>query len=215
LGRIFAMNPGTHFHGRKHRRGGSLLLLACSILGGCSTSYTIRFTAAEVQQSLNRKLPISKFKFLIGATMQSLEVELTEGTDRVLLRPLVVLSIAGQRALGGRALVEGRIRYVAETAEFFLDAPKVVEMNIDGIPEAMRPVAQEIVAKCGEAYLATTPVYRLKQTDFKQSLARMLLRSVRVRAGQLEVVIGLPSTSLQKENAKYQPAECIEKSARA
>jgi hypothetical protein len=184
------MNPRARFHGFKQHHPTCLLLLACSILGGCSTNYMIRFSSAEVQQALNRKLPISKSKFLLSATVQSVEVELTEGADRILLRPRVVVSIAGQKALGGQALVEGRIRYVPETAEFFFDG-KVVEATIAGLPQAMMPVAEEVVAKCGEAYLTTTPVYRLKQTDFKQSLARMLLKSVRVRAGRLEVMLGL------------------------
>jgi hypothetical protein len=183
------MIPDQSFAGRAQRLW--LVLLVSSVAAACSTSYTIRFSAAEVQQALNRKLPISKTKFLVSATVQSVEVELTEGADRILLRPQVVLSIAGQQALGGQALVEGRLRYVPDTAEFFFDG-KVVEATIAGLPQAMLPVAEEVVAKCGEAYLTTTPIYRLKQSDFKQSLARMLLKSVRVRAGQMEVVLGLP-----------------------
>ena len=170
----------------------SLLLLAGSIAASCDTSYTIRFTAAEIQQSLNRRLPISRSKFLVSATVQSLAVELLEGNDRIQLRPQVELSIAGQSAVTGRALVEGQIRYAPDAGEFFLDAPKVVDVTIAGIPESTRPVVGDLIAKCGEAYFATTPVYRLKQTDFKQSLAKMLLKSVKVHDGQLQAVIGVP-----------------------
>jgi hypothetical protein len=170
----------------------SRLLLAGFLAAGCTSSYTIRFTAAEIQQSLNRKLPTSKSKFLVRATVQSLEIELMEGADRIRLRPQVEVSIAGQSALAGRALVEGQIRYAPGTGEFFFDAPKVVEVTVGGLPESMRQRAGELVATCAEAYLTTTPVYRLKQTDFKQSLARMFLKSVKVRDGQLQVVIGMP-----------------------
>jgi hypothetical protein len=166
------------------------LVLVCSILGACTSTYTIRLSGADLQQSLNRKLPTSKSKFMIRATVQSLEVELVEGADRIRLRPQVELSIAGQGALTGRALVEGQIHYAPDTGEFFLDSPKVVEVTIAGIPESMRSVAGELIAMCGEAYLTTTPVYRLKQGDFKQSLARMFLKSVQVHDSQLQVVIG-------------------------
>ena len=189
------INPGTHFVECMHRwcrLRVTLLMLVCTGAAGCTASYTIRFTAAEIQQSLNRKLPISKSKFLVRVTVQSLEVELVQGPDRILLRPQVGLSIVGQSALSGRALVEGQIRYAPDSGEFFFDAPKVVEVTIAGIPDSMRPIAEELIAKSAEAYLTTTPVYRLKQTDFKQSLARMLLKSVKVRDGQLEVVIGMP-----------------------
>jgi hypothetical protein len=189
------MNTDRHFSERMH--GScilrlSLLLLVCSSAAGCAASYTIRFTAGEIQQALNRKLPISKSKFLVRATVQSVEVELREAPDRILLHPQVGLSIAGQSALAGQALVEGQIRYAPESGEFFFDSAKVVEMTIAGIPESARPVAEELIAKAGEAYLSSTPLYRLKQTDFKHSLARMLLKSVKVRDGQLQVVIGMP-----------------------
>jgi hypothetical protein len=170
----------------------SRLVLACSLAAGCTAGYTIRFTAAEIQQSLNRKLPISKSKFLVRATVQSLEVALRQGPDRILLRPQVEVSIAGQSALTGRALVEGQIRYAPDTGEFFFDAPRMVEVSVGGIPESMRQHAEDLIATCAEAYLTITPVYRLRQTDFKQSLARMLLKSVKVRDGQLQVVIGMP-----------------------
>jgi Protein of unknown function (DUF1439) len=189
------MNPGRHFLQRLSIScawRASLLLLVCTSAAGCTASYTIRFTAAEIQQSLNRKLPISKSKFLVRVTVQSLEVELVQGPDRILLHPQVGLSIVGQSALSGRALVEGQIRYAPDSGEFFFDAPRVVEVTIVGIPESMRAIAEELIAKSGEAYLTTTPVYRLKQTDFKHSLARMLLKSVKVRDGQLQVVIGMP-----------------------
>jgi len=189
------MSPAAHFMERMSSFRTlrlSCLVLACFLAAGCTASYTIRFTAAEIQQSLNRKLPISKSKFLVRATLQSLEVALMEGPDRILLRPQLEVSIAGQSALTGRALVEGQIRYAPGSGEFFFDASKVVEVNVGGIPESMRQHAEDLIAMCAEAYLTITPVYRLKQTEFKQSLARMFLKSVKVRDGQLQVVIGIP-----------------------
>ncbi len=145
----------------------SRLVLACSFAAGCTASYTIRFTAAEIQQSLNRKLPISKSKFLVRATLQSLEVALMEGPDRILLRPQLEVSIAGQSALTGRALVEGQIRYAPDSGEFFFDAPKVVEVNVGGISESMLQGARDLIATCAEAYLTITPVYRLQADRFQ------------------------------------------------
>ena len=70
--------------------------------------------------------------------------------------------------------------------------PKIAEVAIEGLPESLRPAAEEVIARCAERYLASTPVYRLKQGDFKQSLAKMILKSVRTRNGGLEIVIGAP-----------------------
>jgi hypothetical protein len=167
------------------------VVLACA-LSGCGVSYTIGLTAAEVQQTLRRQLPVSQSKLLVTATVQALDVEFMESDNRILLRPEVDLSIAGQRALRGRAVIAGQIRYAPETGEFFFDQPHIADVAIEGLPESLRATAEEVIARCTEGYLASAPVYRLRQGDFKQSLAKMILKSVRTRNGRLEIVIGTP-----------------------
>jgi hypothetical protein len=168
------------------------VVLACVFSAGCGVTYTISLTAADLQQTLHRNLPASQSRLLVSATVRTLDVELMETGHRILLRPEVDLGIAGQRALRGHAVVAGQIRYAPETGEFFFDQPKVTDVAIVGLPESLRPIAEGLIARCAEVYLATTPIYRLKQGDFKQSLARMLLKSVQTRNGRLEIVIGTP-----------------------
>ena len=169
-----------------------VLVLACAFPGGCGVSYTVSLTAADLQQTLHRQLPVSKSKFLVTATVRALDVELMESGNLILLRPEVDLGIAGQSALRGRAVVAGQLRYAPDTGEFFFDHPTIVDVAIEGLPESLRPTAEEVIARCAEGYLAATPVYRLKQGDFKQSLAKMVLKSVRARNGRLDIVIGPP-----------------------
>lgn len=189
------MNPGARDKdSRRDGLGISLLgvVLVCAFSAGCGVSYTIRLTAADLQQTLHRQLPVSQSKLLVTATVRALDVELMESDNRILLRPEVDLGIAGQRALRGRAVVAGKIRYAPETGEFFFDQPKIAEVAIEGLPESIRPIAEEVIGRCAEGYLATTPIYRLKQGDFKQSLVKMVLKFVRTRNGRLEIVIGTP-----------------------
>jgi hypothetical protein len=169
-----------------------LTMLIGSITSGCSVSYTITLTSADIQRALQSQLPVSKSKLLVTATVRALDVEFIENPDRILLRPEVGLSIAGRTVMAGRAFVEGQIRYAPETGEFFFDRPNVADVTIAGLPESMRSTTEEAIAMCGEAYLTAMPVYRLKQSDFKQSLAKMVLKSVKVRQGRLEAVIGMP-----------------------
>jgi hypothetical protein len=168
------------------------LVLACALSAGCTASYTIGLTASDIQRTLQSKLPISRSKLLVTATVRALEVEFMENGNRILLRPQVDLDIVGQRALLGRAVVTGQLRYAPETGEFFFDKPTVVEVAIDGLPAALRAPAEEVIARAAEGYLAGAPVYRLNQSDFKQSLAKMVLKSVQTRNGRLEIVIGAP-----------------------
>jgi hypothetical protein len=168
------------------------LLLACALSAGCTVSYTIGLTASDIQQTLQSKLPFSRSKLLVTATVRALDVEFMETGDRILLRPQVDLDLVGQRALRGRAVVTGQLRYAPKTGEFFFDKSSVAEVAIDGLPTSLRAPTEEIIARAAESYLASAPVYRLKQSDFKQSLAKMVLKSVQTRNGRLEIVIGTP-----------------------
>ena len=168
------------------------VVLSCALSAGCTVSYTISLSASDIQQTLQRKLPISKSKLLVTATVRALDVELMESGNRILLRPEVDLSIVGQSALRGRAVVAGQIRYAPETGEFFFDQPTVAEVVIEGLPATLRAPAEEVIARCAEGYLSSAPVFQLKQSDFKQSLAKLVLKSVQTRHGRLEIVIGSP-----------------------
>jgi hypothetical protein len=165
-------------------------LLGMLLLLGCGASYTVNLSAADIEESLSRKLPVSRSKLMVTLTVRAVSVDFMLGEDRVLLRPQVDLSVAGQPALSGRALVEGQIRYAPGTGEFFFDKPRVADVSIQGLPESARPVAEELVAKLGETYLAAMPLYRLNQKDFKQSLAKLVLKSVKVHSGRLQVSLG-------------------------
>jgi hypothetical protein len=160
------------------------------MLAGCGVSYTVRLSASDIEQSLARKLPVSKTKYLVTATVRAVAVELRADEDKIFLRPEIDLGVVGRPALSGRALIEGQIRYAAEQGEFFFDRPKVGEVAIEGLPPSVRPVTEEVIAKLAEGYLATMPIYRLNPNDFKQSLAKLVLKSVKVHQGYLEVVLG-------------------------
>jgi hypothetical protein len=191
----WSKNPIAHDkNSRLDELGRSLLgvVLVCAFSVGCGVSYTITLTAADLQQTLHRKLPVSQSKLLVTVTVRAVDVELMESGNRILLRPEVDLGLAGQSVLRGHAVVAGQLRYAPETGELFFDQPTVADVAIVGLPTSLRPAAEELVARCAEAYLASAPVYRLKQGDFKQSLAKLVLRSVRTHHGRLEIVIGTP-----------------------
>jgi hypothetical protein len=166
------------------------LLAVCLLVASCSVSYTVRLTADDIQQFLRQKLPVSVSKFLVAATVTSVQVEFIESDNGVVVRPDVEVSLVGQQLVRGYAIVSAQIRYVPPTGEFFLDQAKVVLVAVEGLPDSARPTVEEVAGKCIEGYLATQPIYRLKQSDFKQSLAKLVLKSVRTHNGRLELIVG-------------------------
>ncbi|MGD0835745.1 MAG: DUF1439 domain-containing protein [Polyangia bacterium] len=168
------------------------LVLVASGTAACSTTYTVNVSASQIRQAVERHLPVSKSKLLVTGTVRKVDIELAENADRIMVRPEVDLSLVGYPVLVGRAVVQGQIRYAPESGEFFLTMATVDEVAVEGLPGQVRPVVEQLIANIAEGYLAAVPLYRLSQTDFKQSLARLVLRSVRVHQGRLELVLGLP-----------------------
>ncbi len=159
-------------------------------LASCSVRHTVRLSADDVQHFLSEKLPVSASKFLVTATIPSAQVEFIESENGVVVRPDVEVSVAGQRLLRGHALVSGQVRYDPPTGAFFLDQANVVAVTVEGLPDSVRPTVEEVVRRCIESYLTSQPLYRLDPSSFKQSLAKLVLKSVRVWNGRLEIVVG-------------------------
>lgn len=176
--------------GMRRPRIATLVSAACVLVASCSVRYTVRLSADDVQHFLSQRLPASTSKYLVTATVRSVQVEFIETENGIVVRPDVDVTVGGQRLLQGYAIVAGKIRYDATAGELFVDAAEVVAVAIAGLPDGVRPAAEEVVGKCIEGYLAKQPIYRLKQSDFKQSLAKLVLKSVRAYNGRLEIVVG-------------------------
>lgn len=84
-----------------------------------------------------------------------------------------------------RTVVDGKLRYEALTGEFYLDDPEITELQLYGFAEKYSIVVKNVMRIVLKEYFAKKPVYRLKQDDFKQSLAKSLLKSVTVVNGIL------------------------------
>jgi hypothetical protein len=173
-----------------------VLTLAVGLGGGVgctrNPTVTITLTAAELQEQVNRKLPLTRPGRLVTVTVQAAQVVLAEGSDRIGLRATATLALPAGRPLNGTVQFDGRIRYVPEPGELWLDDARVVELGLGALPGALKPTVEEVVGSVARGYLDRTPVYRLKPGNVKHSLARLVLRSAVVRSGKLVLTLGPP-----------------------
>lgn len=174
----------------RRSRIATLLLAACLLTSSCSVRYTVRLSADDVRRFLSERLPASASRLLVTATVRSVEVEFIESENGIVVRPDVDIAVVGQRVLQGYAIVAGQIRYEPAGGELFVDGADVIAVAIAGLPDGVRATAEEVVGRCIQGYLAKQPIYRLNQSDFKQSMAKLVLKSVRVQSGRLEVALG-------------------------
>jgi hypothetical protein len=170
------------------------LLAALLAVGGCSSdpTITVTVTAAELQRELSRKLPLTRTGRLVTVTVSSADVALAEGSDRIGLRAAATVQAPLVRPLSGTVQLDGKLRYAPEQGELWLDDVRVLDLGVAAIPVSLKPTVEELVGGLARSVLARTPVYRLKQESFKQSLAKLVLRDLRVRDGQVVATLGRP-----------------------
>ena len=174
----------------------NLLILVLVVAAGYSCASGVFrkelvFQRDELQQKIEPKFPLKKKKSLVTTTFSEPNVLLAEGSDRMGIGLDVKVSLPGGKKYHGQVEVDGELEYRPEQGELLVVNSRVRQLHLEEVPSRYHDVVRQLVDKIAELYLSSLPVYRLKQDDFKHSLARLMLKSVRVEGGHLVVEIGL------------------------
>ena len=172
----------------------ALAALAAGVCGSCASGVfrkELVFHREELQKKIEREFPLQKKKSLITATFSEPAVLLDEGSDRMGIGLAVKVALPGGKNFHGNVEADGELQYKPENGELFVFNSRVHQLQIPELPDRYRGPVQEVVARAVKHYLSSVLIYQLKQDDFKHSLARLVLKSVRVEEGNLVVEIGL------------------------
>ena len=167
----------------------AVVLVACT--SGTIFRRELAFTREDLQSRLTRKFPRQEKHQLMAVTFSNPEVVLEPGADTMGIRlDLNMTPRLGKRRRGW-VLAQGGIEYRPERGEFFIVNPRVRELEIDDLKKKYQQVVRSIADRIVEEYLSEVPVYRLNQKEFKQKVAKLVLKSVEIKDGRLVVVVGL------------------------
>ncbi len=157
--------------------------------------YTFRFTEDQLQEKLAKKLPFTKtYLLILVVTLDNPRVTLREGSSRVQAGLDVFLNIQiGEepKPFGGSIDASGVPAYVPEEGAFYLTDPVIENLAVQGIPAKYAARVNSILTKAVARYYAERPIYTLKNTNIKQSAARLVLKGVIVENGELVITLGL------------------------
>ena len=142
---------------------------------------TIVLSADDLQRELDRRFPIERNEPMLSVRFFDPRVTLDERTSRVGMGITTSASAMGLKTVSGRTDVEGTVRYDQETGELYLADPTVVRLNISGLGEREKRVAEEILKGVLSEYLRGAPIYELRERD------RTRFKSAVVEHGRLVV----------------------------
>ncbi|MCP5419316.1 MAG: DUF1439 domain-containing protein [Gammaproteobacteria bacterium] len=168
-----------------------LALYGLLTLGNKALSmYRLKLSRAVLQRAVASRFPLQTRKYLLSVTLSDPEVILEEETQRIGIEFAATMSLAEKLTWNWRGIVEGGLEYRRSDAAFYLRDLRI--RRIDGAPPAYPAAAPPNVAeRLLQSALADYPLYRLDEGGFKQALARLLVKSVRVGSDGVLVELGL------------------------
>jgi len=177
----------------------SVVLLVLFIVGGylyfSGKEYVLRFSEAQIQETLAKKLPMTKtYLFIIQVTLESPRVLLENGSNRVNAGLDVSLNVTvdnNPEPLGGSIDLSGGVRYESEKGQFFLTDPVIEHLQVQGISPAYTTRVNDALTKALAEYYSERPIYTLSEFDAKQVAVQMVLKDVIVENKELVVTLGI------------------------
>jgi hypothetical protein len=176
-----------------------ILVLLLAIVAALVTWLLIGNTVAieldqvEVQRALEIAFPVEKtYLHVIKVELSDPVVTLPETSERIAFSVKIGVGLPGfSNPLRGAAELSCRIRYDANRGAFFADDPKVERLVVERHPEGYLEGTKGAVTWLLRSVLERTPVYTLRAQDTRHSVAKLILKDVRVKQGKLCLTLGV------------------------
>jgi len=155
--------------------------------------WTFAFTQAQIEEQLAKTFPARKTHLLLFTVhYENPRVQLTDGSSHVQIGLDARLNISVDNTqLGGSADVTTKVAYDAETGTFVLHDAHLDKLSINGASERFNKLAKDASNEFADEQVSGIAIYKLRPTDVKHALARLVLKSVSVRSGVLYIEVGV------------------------
>ena len=164
-----------------------MLLLVAFIFAGCSNfKKVITIPQSTIQEALNKAFPFDKNAVIARIIFSDPEVYLK---DPSIGMKMMYVGNFMEKEVQGDIDVNGHLVY--REGAFYLNGFQVVNFTVAEKEFSSDGRLKKVILKILQNYVDKYPIYKLKQADFKQSLARLLLKDVVIFNDELVVTIGL------------------------
>jgi len=170
---------------------GILALTLAGIFFLSRQTYVVELSQEELQRHLEKGFPLTKGVLVFNLQLTDPKVALRDGSDRIHFSVKVGTNLRIQGITPeGTAEVETGLRYEPERGELYMSQPDVI-LHLDAMKSEHLERMNEIANVLLREFAAEQPLYRLKEADLKQSVAKAVLKDVRVEGGVMKIHLGL------------------------
>ncbi len=158
-----------------------------------AVAYTVELTRDQVQAAVEQYFPVEHATSYAALTLYRPVILLEKTSDRIGLEFTLLADVPGVMTRKGRGAIDGDLEYRQETGEFYLHDPKVRRVEVDDCPPDIAASIEEIVRELTRQAFPVILVYKLKDDDIGQKMAKRILSSVTVSSGKLLVELTGPA----------------------
>jgi hypothetical protein len=164
----------------------------CAVLGGaCSKTVRVTLDRSEIQQRVNEKFPVERQLAFSKVTLDTPEVILSEGSDRIGLDLRAHLQAPMLPPSSATITVTGKLSYRPDQRAFYLAEAKIDRLQVEGVPAQFADQARAPIESVAHGVFDAFPVYQLQGRNLQEVTAAHLLREVTVKDGKLQATFGL------------------------
>lgn len=164
-----------------------LFLMAALLISPFSKAltYTLEMTEQELQTRVEALMPLKKKNMLMSLAVTNPKVNLLTETNQLSIFANIAVTTLGNFKGAGKGNIVGEISYDKQQGVFYFVNPEVRDITVDNLPAKYAPKIRDVSQILLTQAMAKYPVYKLKNDDMKQKLAKSLLQSVHVENGKI------------------------------
>ena len=167
-----------------------IIIAVCMLFAfsSCAFQKEIIIPRAKIQELVSKKFPYDRNVIIARLTVQAPEVYFKG--KRIGLK----LSYNGnflEEDIKGSVDFNGNIIYKPQTGAFYLSDFIISDITVNEYNFSEKAKIQKLIDDIISNYLNDFPVYRPNPDDFKQNLARLLVKDVFIRNDDVIIVLGV------------------------
>ncbi len=148
-------------------------------------SYTIEITEDELQSRLAAIMPMERQQLFLTVIISEPDIDLSVGNNEIGVASKIEIMAPGGMKGSGSAMMTGSLDYDPEKHAFYFRNPNIVRLESKDIPPETLPQIKGIAQAAASKILSTQPVYTLSGDDLKHTVARSMLKSIKVENSKL------------------------------
>jgi hypothetical protein len=166
-----------------------IIIAACMLFAfsGCAFHKEIVIPRAKIQELVSKKFPYDRDVIIAHLKVQAPEVYFKG--KRIGLKLPYYGNFLGEQ-IEGYADFNGNIIYKSKTGTFYLSDFIISDITVNGQNFSEKLKLQRMIDNIIYNYLDEFPLYRLNADDFKENLARLLVKDVFIRNDDVIIVLG-------------------------